>query len=54
MFFQKDVRVKNKKRIFTARDGKRTIPFILITKTYKHYGKIYHPLHRFRLQAYIR
>ena len=31
MFFQKDVRVYFYKRIFTARDGKRTIPFILIT-----------------------
>ena len=54
MFFQKDVRVKYQKRIFTARDGKRTIPFILITKTYKHYGEIYQSLHRFRLSPDIR
>lgn len=27
---------------------------LLITKTYKRYGKIYQPLHRFRLQAHIR
>ena len=33
---------------------KRAIYILLITKTYKHYGKIYQPLHRFRLQAHIR
>ena len=34
--------------------GKKTIPFILITKTYKHYGEIYQSLHRFRLSPDIR
>ncbi len=43
-----------KNRIFIAKDGKRAIYILLITKTYKHYGKIYQPLHRFRLQAHIR
>lgn len=54
MTFKKDVRVVCKKCIFTARDGEKNIPFILITKTYKHYGEIYQSLHRFRLSPDIR
>ena len=44
----------NKKSYLYRQRWKRTIYILLITKTYKHYGKIYQPLHRFRLQAHIR
>ena len=57
-FSKKENNIRRIKKAVSLQSEDRVPPshltIILITKTYKHYGKIYQLLHQFRPQAHIR